>query len=331
MVGGGSRKDNGLPAISSTNIFAALESRRRKSSKKRLEKSSSKGAEVNKGNGNQGEQAEEPAPFWAPSPVTVTSWADVEDDDDYYATTAPPPWASEKPAEILEAHKDGLSQGEESEGDEDAEDEGEDDLEEDAEVEAADTVSVEQLSLIPTAPSTPVVREPERQLSKRELKKKELAELDAVLAELGLSKKPEDGNDPSPVEEKKLEVNTDENGEIELKGNSHLLTESKSSKRRKAKREKSFKEVKDGDVPTSVEVETETKDEENGVDTGEAASVPADPKEVLKKLASLKKKRSMKDSDAAAKAAAAEASARAAKLAAAKKKEKNHYNQQPVR
>ena len=32
-----------------------------------------------------------------------------------------------------------------------------------------------------------VAREPDRQLSKKELKKKELAELDAVLAELGLN------------------------------------------------------------------------------------------------------------------------------------------------
>ena len=31
--------------------------------------------------------------FWAPAPLSVKSWADVddEDDDDYYATTAPPP------------------------------------------------------------------------------------------------------------------------------------------------------------------------------------------------------------------------------------------------
>ncbi len=42
--------------------------------------------------------------------------------------------------------------------------------------------------------SLPVVfREPERQLSKKELKKKELAELDAVLAELGLVQKEENG------------------------------------------------------------------------------------------------------------------------------------------
>jgi hypothetical protein len=35
MVGVGNRKDDGLPAISSTNIFAALESRRRESNKKK--------------------------------------------------------------------------------------------------------------------------------------------------------------------------------------------------------------------------------------------------------------------------------------------------------
>ncbi|AQK90601.1 hypothetical protein ZEAMMB73_Zm00001d008759 [Zea mays] len=48
-------------------------------------------------------------------------------------------------------------------------------------------------------------------------------------------------------------------------------------------------------------------------------------------MASMKKKRSSKETDTGAKIAAAEATARSARLAAAKKKEKSHYNQQPVR
>ena len=42
-----------------------------------------------------------------------------------------------------------------------------------------------------------VPKDPERQLSKKELKKKELAELDAMLAELGIAKSQSGGQDDS--------------------------------------------------------------------------------------------------------------------------------------
>ncbi|KAD1176683.1 hypothetical protein E3N88_43196 [Mikania micrantha] len=73
MVGGGNRKDDAI-AINSTNVFAALGSLKKKKKDKET-------------------QAEKEQVFWAPAPLTVKSWADVddEDDDDYYATTAPPP------------------------------------------------------------------------------------------------------------------------------------------------------------------------------------------------------------------------------------------------
>ncbi|GKD50825.1 hypothetical protein Tco_1279801, partial [Tanacetum coccineum] len=80
MVGG--RKDGPVASISSNNVFAAL------SSSKKKKKSS-------KNNEGEGEKV-----FWAPAPLTMKSWADVddEDDDDYYATTAPPVsgWAGEE-------------------------------------------------------------------------------------------------------------------------------------------------------------------------------------------------------------------------------------------
>jgi hypothetical protein len=68
--------------------------------------------------------------------------------------------------------------------DEDHDDEAEDGAEDEAEneVEAAEPAK--------KAPAAP--KETERQLSKKELKKKELAELDAVLAELGISENPSD-------------------------------------------------------------------------------------------------------------------------------------------
>lgn len=89
MVGGGNRRDEGSFTVSNSNVFAALETlkKKKKSDKDKGGKSSSKtGAGKSK-------QAEEEKPvFWAPAPLTVKSWADVddEDDDDYYATTAPP-------------------------------------------------------------------------------------------------------------------------------------------------------------------------------------------------------------------------------------------------
>jgi hypothetical protein len=70
-------------------------------------------------------------------------------------------------------------ESEDEEHDDEAEDGAEDEAEQ--EVEAADLA----LKKAPAAP-----KETERQLSKKELKKKELAELDAVLAELGISENP---------------------------------------------------------------------------------------------------------------------------------------------
>lgn len=64
-------------------------------------------------------------------------------------------------------------------------DEVDDDADEDHEHEADDAVPAEPTVKNAAAPPAPP-KDTERQLSKKELKKKELAELDAVLAELGL-------------------------------------------------------------------------------------------------------------------------------------------------
>lgn len=96
MVGGGSRRDE---VINNTNVFAALESlrKKKKSDKERKSKGSSK---------SQSSQAKEPEPqvFWTPAPLKSQSWADVDDDDDYYATTAPPQsvWGSSEPPQSNE-------------------------------------------------------------------------------------------------------------------------------------------------------------------------------------------------------------------------------------
>lgn len=138
------------------------------------------------------------------------------------------------------------------------------------------------------------------------------------------------GSTPTAYPKKGDEIFDEKNEEPENKqigGECPSPVGSKSSKRRKAKKEKSFK---DADVPLTPSSEAGIREEDSSVaDLGDA--VTTDPKEVLRRLATLKKKKSMKDADASPKAAASEAAARAARLAAAKKKEKTHYNQQPVR
>ncbi|MCO5574410.1 hypothetical protein L7F22_028195 [Adiantum nelumboides] len=317
MVGGMIKRDDGLPAISSTNIFSALESRRRKSSKKRSEK------EKGESKSKEGQQQETAPQVWTAAPVSVTSWADCEeDDDDYFALPALPPIVDQPTETALDASHEDLSQ--ESEGDEELDDV-DDEIEEDEPESEAVMEAVEaKVSTVVTQAG----REPDRQLSKRELKKKELAELDAVLAELGLNPKDEKDSAEPKDEAKEDHVNGDIENQTEDAGSGSVLTESKSSKRRKAKKDKPVKEEKDEE--SIQEVDAARKDE-TPAEEGESNTGPTDRKEVLKKLASMKKKKSFKESDGAAKAAAAEAALRAAKLAAAKKKEKNHYNQQPVR
>lgn len=86
MVGGGSRRDEGSLVLNNTNVFAALDTLKKK---KKSDKEKSKGSSTK----SQAQSAKAEAQvFWAPAPLNAKSWADVddEDDDDYYATTAPP-------------------------------------------------------------------------------------------------------------------------------------------------------------------------------------------------------------------------------------------------
>lgn len=104
MVGGGSRRDEGSLMIKNSNVFAALDSLKKKKRSDKEHKS--------KGSSKSQAQSKEPEPqvFWAPTPLNSKSWADVDDDDDYYSTTAPlqsvwgvsePEQSQEKPS-ILE-------------------------------------------------------------------------------------------------------------------------------------------------------------------------------------------------------------------------------------
>ncbi|XP_050366355.1 uncharacterized protein LOC126784867 [Argentina anserina] len=309
--GGGSRKDESV-VLNSTNVFAALGSLKKK---KKSDKSKS---------GKSGQAEPEKEVYWAPAPLTVKSWADVddEDDDDYFATTAPPElgWAGAEDKEDKEPERvevgDMLSDSEEE-----GHDDNDDDADEDHENELEAPVETETGKKL--AEASPAPKDTERQLSKKELKKKGLEELEAVLAELGLGKSETSGQDETDAAQEKKVVNL--NGDVDKK---EIPGESKSAKKKK-KKDKTSKESRESqdqpDVIGNAAAE-ETAETEKVEDTSSG-----DVKERLKKVASMKKKKSSKEMDAAARAAANEAAARNARLASSKKKEKNHYNQQPVR
>lgn len=100
MAGGGNKRDEGPIKIQSTNLFAALDTRKKK--KKTDKAGKSKGSSKS----SQATQKEpEPQVFWAPTPLKVKSWADIDDDDeddDYYATTAPlqSGWDTSEPSHV---------------------------------------------------------------------------------------------------------------------------------------------------------------------------------------------------------------------------------------
>ncbi|KAG6409631.1 hypothetical protein SASPL_127672 [Salvia splendens] len=316
MVGGGNRRDEGSFTVSNTNVFAALETLRKK-------KKSDKGSKSTGAASGKSKKGEEEPVYWAPAPLTVKSWADVddEDDDDYYATTAPPQamWSGSGVEKVDETEKqDHL---EESESEDELLDEGDDDAEEEPEHETEVGEPSEPI-VVTQVEQSPAPRETERQLSKKERRKKELAELEAILADFGVSPKEKAEDETNDVNKDGKEVQL--NG-VEEKKDSAAPAESKSAKKKKKKASKEAKEPQD--QPNTSDAPHE-QDETEQVE-GDSSAV--DVKERLKKVASAKKKKSNKEVDSAARAVAMEAAARSAKLAAAKKKEKNHYNQQPIR
>ncbi|KAK4274382.1 hypothetical protein QN277_017610 [Acacia crassicarpa] len=317
MVGGGSRRDEGSLMINNTNVFAALDALKKKKKSDKERKS--------KGSSTSQVQSKEPEPqvFWAPTPLNAKSWADVDDDDDYFATTAPPQssWNVSEP----EQSKEKPNYAEDSESEEDILDEGDDDVEEEHDHEPELSVNPEHEVKKPAEVSV-APKEAERQLSKKERKKKELAELEALLADFGVSQKESNGQDESrgaPQHKKDAEADGEKR--------ENITAESKSAKKKK-KKDKASKEVKESqDQPNFADTSNAGDDEVTAPANVEEDTSTVDVKERLKKVASTKKKKSSKEMDAAARAASQEAAARSARLAAAKKKEKNHYNQQPVR
>lgn len=149
-------------------------------------------------------------------------------------------------------------------------------------------------------PAQPVKSlEPERMLSKKEKKQKELDELNAALAELGIDL-PESTAEEVPAPGKKKKKAKAVNGADKATENQDPATNGAA-----------------GRADTGVSQEEEGED-------GEPVQL-MDPAEARKAVAAKKKAASGPSKGAAAAKAAAEAKARAKKLAA--KKDKSHYNQ----
>lgn len=151
---------------------------------------------------------------------------------------------------------------------------------------------------------------PERTMSKKEIKKKEMEELDAMLAELGIS--------------------TEDSGKKQVNGESSGLKRKKSRKK--------LSSIDAGSPDTKVEpvntLDTNddtqpSADQEEREESGQEEAVVLDP-EVAKPLKPRigGKKKSQKKLGGGAAAAAAEARARSKKKG---KKDTTHYNQAPTR
>ncbi|KAK6129702.1 hypothetical protein DH2020_036568 [Rehmannia glutinosa] len=276
MVGGGNRRDEGSFTVSNTNVFAALDSLRKK---KKSDKEKGSKEAIWGGSGlNKAEETDKPDPV------------------------------------------------EESESEDELLDEGDDDVEEEHDHEP-DVQEQPHPMLEKPVEVSPAPKETERQLSKKERRKKELAELEAILADFGVNPKEKTEDEPSDVTKDTKEGQS--NGDADKKDN-YAPVESKSAKKKK-KKDKASKEAKEPhDQPNSSDAPN-GQEEIAGTEHLQEDASAVDVKEKLKKMASTKKKKSNKEMDAAARAAASEAAARNARLAAAKKKEKNHYNQQPMR
>ncbi|KAL6544282.1 hypothetical protein OROGR_010779 [Orobanche gracilis] len=212
----------------------------------------------------------------------------------------------------------------ESESEDELLDEGGDDVDDEHEPELQEQP---QLMLKKPVEASPAPKEAERQLSKKERRKKELAELETILADFGVNSKEKAEDEPSDVAKDSKEGQS--NGDADQKGN-NAPTESKNAKKKK-KKDKTSKDGKEAeDRPNSLDA-LNGPDETTGTEQAHEDASGIDVKEKLKKMVSVKKKKSSKEMDTAARAVALEAAARSARLAAAKKKEKNHYNQQPTR
>lgn len=294
-------------SLTTGNIFAALDTKKGKKKKSKEHDKKKKSGDKKAVSAAELERAI----FSQPS-ISISNWADEDDDDEFVATdTFATNWTqSNQPTANEPAANDEAAEAEDSEEEVDLEKELGVELGHDEDDELEDDREEEQLPPLSTAApqlQTKLAQEPERQLSKKELKKKELEELDAVFAELGIEA-------PAAGAECK-----EANGVLEKK------------KKKKKKDGREIGEAEDGEAggDTSQSAPSQAAAsqaaENKGMEDVEGPVELEDPAKVKARLAAQKKK-----SDAAKKkisaAAVQEAKIRAKKLN--KQKDTSHYNQQ---
>jgi hypothetical protein len=221
------------------------------------------------------------------------NWADMAGSDDDMFGESPGQWGVEekKPEE------------------EDAEEEEEEDDEEAAEDDQEDELPEEPLTLS-SSKRLPVVEE--KQLSKKELKRLEMEELDAALAELGMQ---QDHPAAEPEAEPKPPIPTNE----------PAAGEGKKSRRRGGKKKNTTVEEAENTTPAGTStLNPELKDSVN--DKG-----ALDPDAVAKLIAAKHGQKKKGGESSSQSAAAKEAAARRDRAKKDKKKNKSNYNQQPTR
>ncbi|GAQ87278.1 hypothetical protein KFL_003420170 [Klebsormidium nitens] len=327
---GGKREEVPVATITSSNIFAALE-------KKKKSKKPKDGATKKDGKKAKGDAAPS-VDVWQAAPIQVASWADCEDDDDFGGLGPVPQWgndtatvaqedkqaAEEESDEEIEALQHGEDDhDDERDGDEGTAADADDDADEQGEGAGEAGAPREAATAVVAVP-----REPERQLSKKELKKKEMEDLEKVLAELGIQAKA-NGVAPElrPVAEDKEDAAREEEEDDGARGEAGLpRTKSKKSKKKKDRSEV----AEEGAEATAANGESKGDEPSDDVEAADEGPL-LDPKEALKRLKSQKSTKKSDSVAARAKAAIEEAAKRKAKLAKAKSKDKSHYNQQPVR
>lgn len=314
------------------NLFNALDKKKKKKNKGAASKSAENGVDydddVNKpddrdiSNSNSDSMKDTMKDLWNTPSLTISSWADC-DDDDANSLGALPEWAEEekekekeKNIRASEARKKAKKKKKESKqveitlpeldmlvADEEIDDE-------DNEV---SDLNVPDDILVVQNKDTSVINSTEnRQLSKKELKKKEMDELESMLGELGIDIE----NDRS--------VSKKESQSEAIDG---AIGESKTAakKRRKAEREATMKALQQQETSVSDRYGDSECDHGSPGDN-ENSSVILDPAEAKRRLSAGKKKKLSTSASLAKAKAEAEAKSRASK----KVKDKSNYNQRVV-
>lgn len=281
------RGKNNKP-IETANLFGALLDEDKKSKKKK-------------------QQTKEPeaASLQDLKPLNNVSvnWADCADSDDEDMFGQSPFGQSPQPADVpgsVETPAD------------DEEDEPDAEEEDDEESISASP----QISSIPRKVNEPVV---EKQLSKKELKRLEMEELDKALAELGMDNEPSAAAAVDPPAESPVQAEVVDGA---------APADGKKKRSRGGKKKKPSAEESAQSEP-SVDSEATTLDPELRTALQDNGSLDSDA--VAKMLAARHGASKKKSSGSSTSTAAKEAAARKERAKKDKKKNKNNYNQQPTR